>query len=120
MTKSCCFRECTKDDEPKLRLAITPPPAGEPVLGWSHEPCFDGVRDTSVGPDDPRAHGRIPSKSCCAFCGDELPFMGKHPYVFDVGTGYPPTRFWAHVDCLHERVTTEFVERLKTAPPIKY
>lgn len=120
MTKSCCFRDCAGDGAPKLRLAITPPPAGEPVVGWAHESCFDGSRDSAVEPDDIRNYGRVPSKSRCAFCGDELPFMGKHPYVFDVGTGYPPRRFWAHVDCLHERVVPGLVEQLKTAPPIKY
>jgi hypothetical protein len=107
-------------DSATLRLAITPPPAGEPVTVWAHESCFDGAREPAVEPDDPRNHGRVPSESRCAFCGDALPFIGKHPYVFDVGTAYPPQRFWAHIDCLHGAVGPEVVEQLKKAPPMKY
>jgi hypothetical protein len=90
------------------------------MIVWAHQACFDGSRDLAVEADDPRDHGRVPSQARCSFCGDQLPFIGKHPYAFDAGAAYPPERFWAHADCLHERIDPDLVEQLKTAPPLKY
>lgn len=102
---SCCFRDCGKTDEAaSLRLSITPAPDGDPVIACAHEECFSAERDSSVEPDDPRDHGRVPAKARCAFCGVKLPVIGKHPLTFDVGEYSPPHRFWAHVQCMEERL----------------
>ena len=102
--QSCCFRHCDKDEPAALQIQISPPPDGEPIVVWAHEACLAEVRDGSVEPDDPRGHGRIPSKARCVFCGAPLPLIGRHPFVFDVGAFTPPHRFWAHADCMIERV----------------
>lgn len=100
----CCFRHCDATGAASLRLEVTPPPDGAPVTLWAHEECFEARRDASVEPDDPKDHGRIPGKARCAFCGDALPLVGAHPYVFDVGRYSPPHRHWAHPPCLLERL----------------
>jgi hypothetical protein len=87
-----------------LRLEITPPPDGEPVAVWAHERCLAALRHGAVEPDDPQDHGRIPPKARCVFCGEPLPFIGRHPFVFDVGAFTPPHRFWAHADCMIDHV----------------
>lgn len=102
---SCCMRDCRmEDDDATLRLVVTPPPDGEPMIVWAHSECFAAVRDSSVEPDDPKDHGSIPGKARCAFCGAKLPVIGKHPLTFDVGDHSPPHRFWAHAQCLEERL----------------
>lgn len=107
----CCFRHCNSDAPATLRLAISPPPDGEPVMVWAHDECFATSCEASVEPDDPKDHGRIPSKARCVFCGDPLPIVGRHPFVFDVGDSIPPRRFWAHAGCMTDRV------RLHPEPP---
>lgn len=87
-----------------MRLVISPPPDAEPVVAWGHEACFSRLRHAAVDYDDPREHGRVPSKARCAFCGEKLPVVGRHPFVFDVGEASPPQRLWAHAECMLERV----------------
>lgn len=112
MTESCCFRACEAEGPTGLRLEISPPPDAEPVIAWSHEDCFSKLRHPSVEHDDPKDHGRIPAKARCAFCGESLPIIGRHPYVFDVGAFSPPHRLWAHAECMLERVVPELGDQL--------
>ena len=60
-----------------------------------------------MDPDDPKDHGRIPAKVRCAFCGDLLPRVGRHAYAFDVGEVTPPSRFWAHAECMLDAMNAE-------------
>ena len=69
-----------------------------------HEECLADLQDPSVDFDDPGDHGHIPPKTRCVFCGDALPIIGTHPYVFDVGDFSPPHRYWTHAPCLLERL----------------
>ena len=107
MSPACCFVGCGAREQASLRLEITPPPDGEPILLRGHEACFARLRDPSVEHDDPKDHGRIPARACCVFCGQSLPIIGKHPFVFDVGVFSPPRRFWAHPECMAERLVIE-------------
>jgi hypothetical protein len=95
-----------------LRLEVAPPPDAEPVTLWTHEDCFAALRNPSVDFDDPGEHGHIPPKARCVFCGEALPIVGKHPYVFDVGDFSPPHRYWSHAPCLLERLAPAYAERL--------
>lgn len=109
----CCFRDCRTDGRPSLRLEITPPPDGAPVVVWAHEECFRHLHDSSVEHDDPAEHGRIPAKARCAFCASSLPRIGIHPFVFDVGEFAPPHRFWAHAQCITGHVHPSVMEKLR-------
>ena len=109
---SCCFRDCASEEPAGLRLEISPPPDAEPVIAWSHEACFSKLRHPSVEHDDPKDHGHIPAKARCAFCGESLPIIGRHPFVFDVGSFSPPHRLWAHAECMLERVVPELGDQL--------
>lgn len=103
----CCFRDCGTDGPATLRLVVTPPPDGEPVTLWAHDECFAERREAAVEADDPRDHGRIPSRARCVFCGEPLPIVGRHPLVFDAGDFSPPHRFWAHAACMLDRLGPE-------------
>ena len=96
-----------------LRLEITPPPDGAPVVVWAHDSCFARVHDASVEPDDPADHGRIPAAVRCAFCGQSLPIVGQHPFVFDVGTSPVARRFWSHAQCMTERFAAPVMQEVK-------
>jgi hypothetical protein len=98
-----------------LRFEVSPPPDGEPVIAWAHDACFSNLRHSSVEYDDPKDHGRIPPRACCAFCGQPLPIIGRHPFVLDVGAFIPPHRFWAHGKCIVESMVPELVEQLTGA-----
>jgi hypothetical protein len=95
-----------------LRLELSPPPDAETVTLRCHEECFAALRNPSVDFDDPKDHGRIPATALCVFCGDSLPTVGIHPYVFDVGSFSPPHRFWAHAPCLLDRLVPALAQRL--------
>ncbi len=113
--QSCCFRACEAAGPAALALEVHPPPDAEPVKIWAHETCFDQLRHASVEHDDPKHHGRIPPKARCAFCGEPLPIIGLHPFVFDVGAFTPPHRFWAHSNCMLECVVPTVAEQLTDA-----
>jgi hypothetical protein len=108
----CCFRHCTESGAASLRLELSPPPDAETVTLRCHEECFAAPRNPSVDFDDPRDHGHIPPKARCAFCGETLPVVGTHPFVFDVGDFSPPHRYWTHAPCLLERLVPALAQRL--------
>lgn len=110
----CCFRSCEAEGRASLRLEITPPPDGAPVVTWAHDDCFARRHDASVAPDDPAEHGRIPAKARCAFCGKSLPIVGKHPFVLDVGSDSVPQRFWSHAECMVDHLIPAVMEDLRT------
>jgi hypothetical protein len=110
---ACCFRDCQTAGPASLRLEITPPPDGAPVVVWAHEGCFVRFHDASVEADDPAQHGRIPAKARCAFCGKSLPIVGRHPFVFDVGSHSVPRRYWSHPHCMADRLATRVMEDLR-------
>lgn len=96
----CCFADCESMDAPSQRIALTPPPDGAPVVLWGHDGCFARSKHPAVEPDDPGDLGRIPVRARCVRCGRPLPIVGWHPFVMDVGSGVPPSRFWCHAECL--------------------
>jgi hypothetical protein len=104
-TSGCCFLGCSDAGTASLVVRISPAPDGAPVGTWAHDGCLARARDASVEPDDPTDHGRIPAGARCAFCGQSLPIVGRHPLAFDVGDAEPPHRFWAHAQCLADRLT---------------
>jgi hypothetical protein len=110
----CCFRACQAEGRASLRLEVTPPPDGAPVVMWAHEACFARLHNASVEPDDPAKHGRIPAKARCAFCGKSLPIVGKHPFVFDVASDSVPQRFWSHAQCMADRLVLAVMADLRT------
>lgn len=105
----CCFRDCDRVGAAPMRLEISPPPDAEPITAWAHEECFSRARESSVQPDNPREHGRIPGQARCAFCGLALPVIGSHPYCFDAGDFSPPQRFWSHAKCIADRLLSSVV-----------
>ncbi len=113
----CCFRDCRCGGFASLRVGVTPPPDGAPVIAWAHEACFEDSRDPSVGHDDPKDHGRIPAHARCVFCGYALPLFGEHPYVVDLGSFSPPHRFWSHAKCIGERLASSVMQEIHTRLP---
>ena len=98
-------------------MEVTPPPDGAPVIMWAHEDCFARFRDSSVVHDDPKDHGRIPVDARCIFCGLALPTVGKHPFVFDLGSFSPPHRFWSHAGCMLERLVPSVIGEIDGPMP---
>lgn len=109
----CCFRDCEQESSPSLRLQVYLPRDDESqVLFWAHECCFANLCNPAVQPDNPKDHGSIPAQALCVFCGTSLPTVGTHPYVFDVGNFVPPRRYWAHAQCMKQRLDPVVITEL--------
>ena len=100
MDRRCCFRQCDATGGASLRLELLPHPDMAPVVLWAHPDCFSRVADSSVGPDDPKDHGRIPGRARCVLCRGPLPVVGRHPLVLLIGTDEPRDRYWIHAECV--------------------
>jgi hypothetical protein len=87
-----------------VRIRIWPPSDLPPVTFAAHRKCFEAVREASVGADSPEEYGRIPAKARCAFCGQALPFVGKHPMAMEIGEDADLQRYWAHADCIANEI----------------
>ena len=112
----CCFKGCKRDQAPSLSLDISVPwDDSDCVVAWAHDECFTNLRHASIRPDDPSEHGHIPVKACCVFCGRQLPTIGRHPYCLEVGHFSPSHRFWAHAECLLDRLLPSVAEKLTFA-----
>ncbi len=111
--QSCCFRGCTVAGSPPVLIEVhLPRDRDNELIIWSHEECLWKLAARDIAPDDPQDHGHIPGKARCVFCGRLLPVVGRHPYSFDVGSAVPPRRYWAHAECLAERLVQELTNRL--------
>ncbi len=112
--KTCCFcgSHIKEEKIPSLRLEITPPPDMDNVILLAHEECYNNLSNRSIEPDKPEELGSIPNKAKCMFCGLLLPIIGKHPYCIDVGEFIPPHRFWAHADCLLQKIQPDLKDKL--------
>ena len=107
ISKECCFRGCFEEiEKPGLRIAVYSTEKGSSIF-WVHDKCFNARRDPAVLPDEPEDYGSIPSKAKCVYCGMKLPFIGNHPYCFDIGTHTAPQRFWAHNQCMKATIKSE-------------
>ena len=111
---ACCFKACNNlSDEALSQLEVYSPDWGiESGILRVHEQCFEARCHTKIKYDDPREHGHIPKNAKCVFCGEALPFIGRHPYCFDIGNFSPPHRYWAHNQCMKEMLTLEAREKL--------
>lgn len=81
MDLRCCFRKCDAAGRATLSLELLSHPDMAPVVLWAHPACLSRVVDSSVRPDDPKDHGRIPARARCVLCGEPLPVIGRHPLV---------------------------------------
>ena len=111
---ACCFKSCSNLNEGALiRLEVYSlnRRIGSGML-QIHEPCFEARAHPKIQYDDPREHGHIPKNAKCVFCGESLPFTGRHPTCFDIGDYSPPHRYWAHNQCLKAMLTIEASEKL--------
>jgi hypothetical protein len=113
LSGKCAVDDCIEQGKPSLRIEIHPAPDGAPVVTWAHEACFERVRAAAVAHDDPGELGRIPGDARCVFCGRRLPVIGRHAFAFDVGVHSPPHRFWAHAECLAERLVSDPMTELR-------
>ena len=103
--KKCSLLSCSRPDETSdLHLAVWFPSDSQPIVLWVHRQCFDASRSSSVLPDAPEDLGHIPAHARCLFCGLALPIVGHHAYALDAGQTSPPTRYWAHAQCLKHEI----------------
>jgi hypothetical protein len=113
-TMACCFKACSDlSDEDLIRLEVysLDTRIGSGIL-HVHEQCFKTRCHPKIKFDDPSEHGPFPNNAKCVLCGESLPFIGRHPYCFDVDNYSPPHRYWAHNQCMKAILTIEAREKL--------
>ena len=110
--EECCFKACCSPDHEEALTFEVFSAADDPSLLKAHDRCFAERRHPGVSFDNPTEHGHVPNHARCAFCGDPLPLIGKHPYCFDAGAFFPPHRYWAHSGCMKAVLTAASMAKL--------
>lgn len=111
----CCFKGCFNSSYQELNPLTVSLTHDMKFALFSHDQCFISRCHPSVTFDNPNEHGHIPKNAKCIFCGDRLPWIGRHPYSFDFGDFVPPHRYWAHSQCMRAMVNPDSWEQPDTS-----